>query len=94
MVLTAQQTTSFFEEADQMGLPHDTVVQLAQEGISTVYDLADFDKESLQAVADNLRRPPGRVPNPDPAAAPGSTIPTPPFVFGAKSHKRLLVATD
>ena len=94
MVLTGAQTTAFFEEAEQMGLPHGTVVQLAVEGIATVYDLADFDKESLKAVADNLRRPAGRVQDPDPGADPGATIPTPPFVFGAKSHRRLLVATD
>ena len=54
MVLTAAQTTSFFENADQMGVQHATVVQLALEGIQTVDDLADFDKEALQQLADNL----------------------------------------
>ena len=81
MVLTAAQMTSFFENADQMGVQHATVVQLALEGIQTVDDLADFDKEALQQLADNLRRPRGRVPNPDPGAAAGSTIPTPAFVL-------------
>ena len=94
MVLTAAQTTAFFEGQDQMGVPHPTVVQLAQEGITAVDDLADFEKESLQQLADNLRRPGGRVPDPTPNAAEGATIPTPAFVFGAKSQKRLLVATD
>ena len=94
MVLTAAQTTSFFENADQMGVQHATVVQLALEGIETVDDLADFDKEALQQLADNLRRPGGRVPNPDPGAAAGSTIPTPAFVFGAKSQKRLGIACE
>ena len=94
MVLTAAQTTAFFEDAGQMGIPHATVVQLAHEGIETVDDLADFDKDSLQQVADNLRRPGGRVPDPDPNAQQGATIPTPSFVFGAKSHKRLLVGCD
>jgi hypothetical protein len=94
MVLTAAQTTAFFENPEQMGIPHDTVVQLQQEGITTVDDLADFDKDSLQQLADNLRRPGGRVPDPNPGAAPGATIPTPPFVFGAKSQKRLLVACN
>ena len=32
-VLSAAQTTSFFENADQMGVQHATVVQLALEGI-------------------------------------------------------------
>ena len=94
MVLTAAQTTAFFEQDAQMGIPHDTVVQLALEGITSVADLADFDKASLQQLADNLRRPGGRVPDPNPAAAAGATIPTPPFVFGAKSQKRLQVACD
>ena len=87
MVLTAAQTTAFFEHADQMGIPHVTVVQLQAEGITSVSDLADFNKVSLQQLADNLRRPGGRVPDPNPAAQPGSTIPTPPFIFGAKSQR-------
>jgi hypothetical protein len=94
MVLTAAQTTAFFESDDQMGIPNATVIQLQNEGISTVDDLNDFDKDTLQQVADNLRRPGGRVPDPTPGAAAGSTIPTPPFVFGAKSQKRLLAACD
>ena len=64
MVLTAAQTTSFFENADQMGVQHATVVQLALEGIQTVDDLADFDKEALQQLADNLQRPGIESPTP------------------------------
>ena len=94
MVQTTAQTTAFFENADQMGVQHAMVVQLALEGIQTVDDLADFDKEALQQLADNLRRPGGRVPNPDPGAAVGSTIPTPAFVFGAKSQIRLGIACE
>ena len=78
MVLTAVQTKAFFEDAAQMVIPHNTVVQLAVEGIATVDDLRDVDKDSLDQVANNLRRPGGG------AAA---------FVFGAKSQKRLLAAT-
>ena len=77
-----------------MGIQHATVVQLALEGVQTVDDLADFDKEALQQLADNLRRPGGWVPNPDPGAAAGSTIPTPAFGFGAKSQKRLGIACE
>lgn len=94
MVLTANQTTSFFEDADQMGIPHDTRVQMQNEGITGVEDLADFDKDTLQQLADNLRKPGGRVPDPNPGAPAGATIPTPAFVFGAKSQKRLAVACD
>ena len=93
MVLTAQMTT-FFEHADQMGIPHATVLQLQSEGITSVSDLVDFNKDSLQQLADNLRCPGGCVPDPNPAAQPGSTIPTPPFVFGAKSQRRIAVACD
>ena len=94
MVLTAAQTTTFFEHAEQMGIPHATVMQLQSEGITLVADLADFDKDSLQQLVDNLRCPGGCVPDPNPGAPPGSTIPTPPFVFGAKSQKRITVACD
>ena len=94
MVLTAAQTTTFFEHAEQMGIPHATVMQLQSKEITLVSDLADFDKNSLQQLADNLRCPGGCVPDPNPGAPPGSTIPTPPFVFGAKSQKRIAVACD
>ena len=86
--------TTFFEHAEQMGIPNTTVVQLQSEGITVVTDLADFDKTSLQQLADNLRRPGGHVPDPNPGAPPGVTIPTPPFVFGAKSQKHIAVACD
>ena len=36
MVLTAAQMTTFFEHADQMGIPHTTVIQLRAEGIEAV----------------------------------------------------------
>jgi hypothetical protein len=93
MVLTAAQTTAFFENEDQMGIPHATVVQLATEGNTSIADLADFYKESLQQLADNLRRP-GRVPDPNPVAQPGATIATPSFILGAKSQQRLTITTD
>jgi citrate lyase alpha subunit len=57
MVLTAAQTTAFFENGDQMGITHATVVQLATDGIMSLIDLDEFDKESVQQLADNLRRP-------------------------------------
>ena len=94
MVLTVAQTTTFFEHADQMGIPPANVLQLQSEGITLVSDLADFNKDSLQQLADNLRRPGGCVPDPNPAAQPGSTIPTPPFVFGAKSQRHIAIACD
>ena len=48
MVLTVPQTTTFFEHADQMGIPHSTMLQLESEGITLVSDLSDFNMTSLQ----------------------------------------------
>ena len=93
-VLTPAQTTSFFHDGDQMGIPQATVAQLQVEGITTIPDLMDFDKETLQQMADNLRKPGGRVPDPNPGAAAGATIHTPPLVFSAKSQHRLTVACE
>ena len=72
-----------------MGVQHATVVQLALEGIQAVDDLADFDKVALRELVDNLWHPGGIVPNSNPGAAVGSTIPTPAFGFGGKSQKGL-----
>ena len=54
MVLMAAQMTTFFKDDEQMGIPHTAVIQLQTEGITTVGDLADFEKDSLQQLADNL----------------------------------------
>ena len=91
MVLTNAQLTAFFESADQMAIPRETVARLAQEGITSADDLSEFDKSSICQIADNLRRPGGRIPDPN---NDGATIPTPPFVFGAKSQQRLNVACN
>ena len=91
MVLTNAQTTAFFENTTQMAIPHAIVAKIQQEGIDTASDLTKFDKISISQIADNLRRPGGRVVDPNDAA---STITTPPFIFGAKSQQRLNVACD
>ena len=92
MVLIAAQTTAFFENADQMGIPNATVVQLAVEGIASVDDLGEFSKEDINNLADSLRRARNA-----PASAAGA--PAPPaggggFVFGARSQKRMIVAAN
>ena len=94
MVLTAAQTTAFFESPDHMGIPHATMVQMQLEGIQSIAELADIEKDFLQQLADNLRKPGGRIPDPDPNAPAGATISTPAFTYGAKSQKRLTVACD
>ena len=70
------------------------MVQMQQEGIQSVADLSDFEKKSLQQLADNLRKPGGRIADPNPNAPLGATIPMPAFTYGAKSQKRLTVACD
>ena len=84
--MTAAQTTASFESPDQMGIPHATMVQMQPEGIQSVADLADFEKDSLRQLADNLRKPGDRIPDPDPNAPVGATIPMPAFTYGAKSQ--------
>ena len=83
MVFIVAQTTAFFEDAAQMGIPNATRIQFQVEGIDAVSDLSEFDSEDLKQIADNLRRLSGCVPV-DPANPNGPTIPTPPFEFGAK----------
>jgi hypothetical protein len=78
MVVTVAQTTAFFEHADQMTIPNATVLQLVAEGINTVDDLLEFDKDTIQQIASNLRHPPAGAH----------------YIFGAKSQKRLTAACD
>jgi hypothetical protein len=108
MVITNAQTTAFFEDPVQMAVDPVTRAQLVVEGITEVDDLQEYDKESWLVLSQNLKKPTGRAPNPDhvPAAAGADaaaiaaanaiapTIPQPPFVFGAKTQKRLLVASE
>eukprot|EP00957_Ditylum_brightwellii_P100778 7681516-Ditylum_brightwellii.AAC.1 len=67
-----------------MRVDKDTVTQLVNKRISDVED----------QVAENVRKPGGIILNADSRAAIGSTIPQPPFPFGAKSQKRLMSAAD
>ena len=85
MVFTATQTTAFFTELSQMALPRATRVAIAEEGLTDIDDLVEFDSDSMKQVTDNLRRPGCGIPDPQPNAAVGATIPTPSFVFGPKS---------
>ena len=94
MVLTTTQTLDFFRGDMQMSISNAKVQQLANEGINTANNMIDFDKDTLLQIADNFRRPGGRIPDPTPGAANGATITTPPFVFRSKSKKRLLVACN
>ena len=54
MVLPGSQMSAFFENADQMSIPHVTVIQLQAEGVTSILDLLDFEKDSLDELVDNL----------------------------------------
>ena len=43
MVLTAGQRTTFFTNEAQLGIPAETLVQMAQDGITSEKDLVVFD---------------------------------------------------
>ena len=61
MVLTNAQIASFFMQPAQMAILEVTVAHLATEGITLPDDLLDFNKDMVNAVAANCRRPPGGV---------------------------------
>ena len=77
MVLTVAQNEDFFEGVTQTVTPSTTVVQLQHKDISYVDNLIDLDKESLGQADNNIRCSGEGVNN---------------FMFGAKSHKHLLIA--
>ncbi len=54
MVLTPAHTTLFFENGTQMDIPHVTVLELVNEGIDTVDDLSEIDKDTIGLVAYRL----------------------------------------
>ena len=90
MLLTAAQRNTFLEEDPQMGITDVTVVQLQSEGIAGVEDLSNFDKETINQIAANLRHPKGRVADPNLGAASGATITTTTCVLGSKPQYRLI----
>ena len=76
MVLTNAQTTDLFQNAAQMGITEKKVVQLGNEGITTIANLVDFEKYTIKQVADSIRRLGGSIPDPTSNTAPRATIPT------------------
>ena len=55
---------AFFDMDVQMGITHETVVQLQVEGITIFYDLIEFEKNTINQITANLQNPAGRVPDP------------------------------
>ena len=50
MVFTAVQRTAFFENNDQMGIPHAMVMQLQDEGIMSPDNFVDFNKDTIKHI--------------------------------------------
>ena len=90
--LSDAETTAFFTAAAQIGLDMRTYAFFQTEGIHTISDLFDVNSDIIDTIAANARKPTGRVPDPDPNAVAGSTIPTPPYPIAAKSLHRLKVS--
>ena len=100
MVFTALQTTAFFTDAAQMGLPARTRTFLdIEEGIDSVASLGSFlDKDIWDQVLSNARKPP-QVVNP-PAGdaghvaglAVGALMNQAPYRVSAKSLLRLMIS--
>ena len=87
MVFTVAQTTSFYKDANQMGLAARTRVFLQSEGITDVEDLEEFiTKDSWAQVLENCKRPP-RIAN-----AQGVLVDDQAYRVGAKSLRRLRIA--
>ena len=55
MPLSNAQTTSFFRDDNQMGIPLDTVAALSNEGINTVDDLAGIYPEDIERISKIFR---------------------------------------
>ena len=93
-MVTQQQLTTFYTGAENLSIPVVTYVQLQEEGLTTFEDLLTFKPEDVKRIAEGLRRPSGRIPDPTAGAAAGATIPTPPFPFPTKSQIRLEAAIE
>ena len=99
-MITGSETNLLFETNNQMDIPNTTVAHIVNEGIYKVTNIPPFDKDTLQDITENIRRPGGRVPDPNyidlvplpVLPLPLTTILNRPFVFGVKSQKRFLIA--
>eukprot|EP00957_Ditylum_brightwellii_P044207 3354660-Ditylum_brightwellii.AAC.1 len=72
-----------------------TLVELGEEGIKAAKDLAKFDKDTWKQVVENLKRPGGWMKNPHKDANKShAMVPQTPYLFRAKTQKRLLEAYE
>eukprot|EP00957_Ditylum_brightwellii_P180529 13751547-Ditylum_brightwellii.AAC.1 len=74
-----------------MEVSNETLARLSLEGIKKVEDLTEFSKDNWKQVVENIKRPGGRMKNPDKVQGNDnpSTIPQTPYPFGVRTQKRL-----
>ena len=102
VVFNLIQNTSFFTNGPQLGLSENVRARLAQEGLATANDLADFKEEQLEQAYKNMRTAipgvPGIAAQLD---ANGNVVvpavpaiqPIPPVLVSARCRLRLMVAS-
>ena len=94
MPLTVAEMINVFVDPMQLGVPNDTMMKLVMEGINTLEALANHDEDTMKIIVNNLRNHGERIPNPDPNAPPGTTIPRGPYQLSAQSIKRILETAE
>ena len=91
MVLTAAHITSFFEDADQIGLTHRScTLSLNYEGIIKIGELAEWKEYDWDQWKNNCKKP-YRIPYTGNTA---NIIQQTPFAISVKSLKRLKSASE
>ena len=68
MVWNNNQITDWF--TNQLGLSQGTIAGLATMGINHPQDLSDYDEDLLQQLKEDLKKPPGTIPDPNWVAPP------------------------
>ena len=56
MSLTNNQTKTFFTDPNHLGIPEATRQALQSEGIESVDDLTEFDKDAIEQIASNFHK--------------------------------------
>lgn len=91
MPFTAAEIVTFFTDAANMGLTPRTAKAFAAEGIATPADLAEFDKNGMESIFRNLRKP-SKVLRAGAAGARGELQEVMAYELSAKSQIRLTIA--
>ena len=90
MVIVTAQITSFFEDADQMGLTHRTrTLSLNSEGRITVGELSEWKDDEWDQWKNNCKKP-DIIPDQE---NPANLIHQTPFAISVKSLKHLKAAS-